>query len=686
MSIALKSGSSGSAEIVTLRAPDPDRDRLNSALEHTRAVMVEVAADGRTVYVSPSISLVLGCSPEDVIDQRGWVDVHPDDLHALMDRAKQLAHSGQPVKGTFRAQHKSGHYLWIEATSNLRMMPTGPCHTVTFARDVTEDVLARQHESNLLRESEERCRVISEATREIICEFDDEGRLTYVSPAVTEAIDFEPESLIGTTPFFLLHPDDVERMVEIFLKCIETGTPVRTEPYRVRTRGGGYSWLDGEGIAYRRADGEMRCVFVSRDISDRVEAEASKRALEERMQEAQRLEGLGVLAGGIAHDFNNLLTPILGDASLALMDLPQDSPARVRLQKIQTAARRAASLTHQMLAYAGRGKLDIEPLDLSELVKEMAQLLESSVGRQALLETHLQPALPAIEGDAAQLSQVVMNLIMNAAEAIGDAAGTISIRTDSFDIGLDTDQRRWLGDDLPVGSCVYFEVKDDGCGMDEQTRARIFDPFFTTKLNGRGLGLAAAMGIVKSHGGSIDIQSEPGRGTRFRVIFPASARPEVEPAAPLAATDSWRAEGKVLVVDDDEGVRDLARETLERAGLQVICADNTHQAVELFRCHSDEIRLIILDRTMPTRRGSEAFDIIRRITPDTPIILVSGYSMEPGSQRFVAKGLTGFLQKPFLPETLLAQARTLLDGNSHPDQKNWHDPLARSTRQGGGGG
>ena len=679
MSSARKAGSGGFAEIVglhadreivTLRTPDPDSERLGSALEHMRAVMAEVAADGRTVFVSPSISSVLGYSPEDVIDQQGWIDVHPDDLHALLDRAKQLAQSGQPVKGTFRAQHKSGHYLWIEATSNLRMMPTGPCHTVTFARDVTEDVRARQHERDLLRESEERCRVISEATREIICEFDDEGQLTYVSPAITGAIDFEPEDLIGTTPFFLLHPDDAERIAEIFLKCIETGTPVRTEPYRVRTRSGGYKWLDGEGIAHRRADGEMRCVFVSRDITDRVEAEASKRALEPRMQEAQRLEGLGVLAGGIAHDFNNLLTPILGDASLALMDLPQVSPARDRLQKIQTAARRAASLTHQMLAYAGSGTLHIEPLDLSDLVKEMAQLLESSVGRQALLETRLQPALPAIEGDTAQLSQVVMNLITNAAEAIGDAAGTISIRTDSLDIGRDTDQRRWLGDDLPLGLCVYFEVEDDGCGMDEQTRARIFDPFFTTKLTGRGLGLAAAMGIVKSHGGSIDIQSEPGRGTRFRVIFPASARLEVKPAAPFAATDSWRAEGKVMVVDDDEGVRDLARETLERAGLRVICAANTHQAVELFRRHSDELRLIILDRTMPTPLGSEAFDILRSISPDTPIILVSGYSMEPGAQRFVAKGMAGFLPKPFLPETLLAQARTLLNGISHPDEKN----------------
>ena len=666
MSSARNAGNGGFAEIVGLHA---DRERLNSALEHMRAVMAEVAADGRTVYVSPSISSVLGYSPEDLIDQQGWIDVHPDDRHALMSRAEQLAQSGQPVEGTFRAQHKSGHYLWIKATSNLRMMPTGPCHTVTFARDVTEEVRASQKDRDLLRESEERCRVISEATREIICEFDDEGRLTYVSPAITEVIDFEPENLIGTTPFFLLHPDDVERIAEIFLKCVETGTPVRTEPYRVRTRGGGYKWLDGEGITYRRADGEMRCVFVSRDITDRVEAEASKRALEERMQEAQRLEGLGVLAGGIAHDFNNLLTPILGDASLVLMDLSQDSPARDRLQKIQTAARRAASLTHQMLAYAGPGRHHVEPLDLSDLVKEMAQLLESSVGRRALLETRLQPALPAIEGDSAQLSQVVMNLITNAAEAIGDAAGTISIRTGSFGIGRNTDQRHWLGDDLPVGLCVYFEVEDDGCGMDPQTRARIFDPFFTTKLSGRGLGLAAAMGIVKSHGGSIDIQSEPNRGTRFRVIFPASARIEVEPAAPLAATDSWHAEGTVLVVDDDEGVRDLARETLERAGLRLICAANTHQAVELLRRHSDELRLIILDRTMPTRLGSEAFDILRSISPNTPILLISGYSMEPDAQRFIAKGMTGFLQKPFLPETLLAQARTLLNGISHPDEK-----------------
>jgi PAS domain S-box-containing protein len=628
------------------------------------AVMVEIASDGRTLYVSPSISTVFGYSPEDLIDRQGWIYIHPDDLPALAEVAQQLDRTGQPVKGRFRAQHKSGHHLWIETTSSLRTLPDGAYTTVTFARDVTDDVLTRQRDRDLLRESEERSRVIAEAMREIICEFDSEGRLTYASPALAASLGFAPEELIGTTPFFLVHPDDVERITEVFLQCVHSGATVQSDPCRVRTKDGGYRWLHGEGIAYRRADGEMCCVFVSRDITDRVEAEVARRALETRMQEAQRLEGLGVLAGGIAHDFNNLLTPILGDASLALMDLPEDSPTRVRLEKIQKAARRAAALTHQMLAYAGHGALEVEPLDLSALVDEMAELLASSAGRRARLDLELAPDLPRIEADSSQLSQVVMNLITNAAEAVGDAAGTIAVRTGGFEVGRRTEQGRWLGERLPSGPCVWFEVEDDGCGMDEATQSRIFDPFFTTKFTGRGLGLAAALGIVKSHGGAIDIGSRPGLGTRFRVMFPAAERTAATPPPRAADACDWQSEGTVLVVDDDEGVRELARETLERAGLRVLCAGSAPEAVALFRRHAGSLSLIILERTMPTRLGSEPFDLVRSISPDTPIMLVSGYAPEPGAQRLASENMAMFLQKPFVPETLLDKARALLEGSA----------------------
>ena len=405
-------------------------------------------------------------------------------------------------------------------------------------------------------------------------------------------------------------------------------------------------------------------VAVSRDVTGIVNAAEERRKLEERMQQAQKLESLGMMAGGVAHDFNNLLTPILGDASLALMDLPDDSEVRVRLQKIQRAAHRAATLTNQLLDYAGIGSIDTEPLDLSRLVLEMGQLLQSAVSKKAVLAYDLANDLPAIEGDAAQLSQVVMNLITNASEAIETrrpGESRIAIRSGTVEADRKSLSQLFLGEGLPEGTYVYFEVEDTGCGMDAETRARIFDPFFTTKFTGRGLGLAAVLGIVRKHGGAIEIESEVDRGTRVRVLCPAVGQQVQRMEPQQLDPSSWRASGTVLVADDDEGACELMAETLERAGLSVLRAEDGAQAVEIFREHAEAIRLVVLDRTMPGESGAEALEDIRRIRRDVPVLLVSGYSQESSAQRFAGKHVDGFLQKPFLPETLLEKIRDLLE-------------------------
>jgi nitrogen-specific signal transduction histidine kinase/CheY-like chemotaxis protein len=399
---------------------------------------------------------------------------------------------------------------------------------------------------------------------------------------------------------------------------------------------------------------------VSQDITEQVEAEQRRQELVEQKKEAQRLESLGVLAGGIAHDFNNLLTPILGDASLALLDLPRNSPARLRLQRIEKAAHRAAALTNQMLAYSGQRPLAIEPLDISQLVEELAQLLEATVSGKAELIYDLAEDLPAVEADAAQLSQVVMNLITNATEAVRDGAGRIVLRTGPVE--AEKVERNFLigSDALLSDRYIFIEVIDDGCGMDAQTQSKIFDPFFTTKFTGRGLGLAATLGIVRSFGGAIEVDSEVGRGTRFGVLLPSAER-QVPPVAPEdTSIEGWRSRGTVLVVDDDEGVRELVAETLQRAGLTVLLAGDGREAVELFRRQADEIQVVVLDRTMPNIDGEEAFDEIRRIRPDARIILVSGYSEERAAWHCIDQGLDAFLQKPFEPMALLEHVRRIL--------------------------
>ncbi len=664
----------GSTYTVALAWDVTDVKRAEEALRESEALyralaenasdlIAEVDDDGRFVFISPNCSALLGYRAEDLIGrtlrESGIIDnIHPEDREFLLKSfERDVASGGKGGQIEFRYRHADGTWRWFDSKASTYRKSDGALRAVVISREVSERVRAQRE----LRESEERYRVVAEASRDMITEMDMEGRLVYASPTCEQVLGYAPTELVGTMPLSLVHPEDVDPASQALVEAMENQTPSRLKPIRLRRRDGSWLWAEGTGIRYRRANGELRFLAVTRDITERRRAEQERRELEERMREAQKLESLGVLAGGVAHDFNNLLTPILGDASLALMDLPADSPMRARLQKIQRAAQRAATLTHQMLAYGGKGPLLVEPLDLSGLVQEMGQLLESAVSGKAVLTYELPADLPAIEADAAQVSQVVMNLITNASDALGDGEGRVTVRSGTVDADRVSLSQAILGDELPEGTYVYFEVVDNGCGMDAETRSRIFEPFFTTKFTGRGLGLAAVLGIVRRHRGAIEIESEPDRGTRFRVLFPSSPRPPARDRSEPAGAEEWTGSGTVLVVEDDDQVREIAEDTLKRAGLSVLCAAGGREGVELFRRHVDEIRAVLLDQTMPAMSGEGAFDAMRRIRPDAPIILVSGYSEEGAAERFAGKGLTGFLQKPFLPTTLIEKVRQVFE-------------------------
>jgi two-component system cell cycle sensor histidine kinase/response regulator CckA len=530
---------------------------------------------------------------------------------------------------------------------------------LVISRDVTERVRTQ----TLLRESEERYRVLAETTHDLVIELDSEGQIVYVSPTSVASLGYSPAELRGTLPFALIHPDDVERLAAAFLERAHSNEPRHGGTlFRIRHRDGSWRWFEGGGVNYRTARGDTRVVAVVRDVTEQRRADDERHRLEEWIRQAQKLESLGLMAGGIAHDFNNLLTPILGEASLALMDLPPDSPARGRLERIQKTAQRAATLTHQLLDYAGRGALSTEPLDLSRLVGELDELLATTVARKAELAHRLPPGLPPIEGDGTQISQVVMNLITNAAEAIGAAGGRIDVSTGSLRLSRSELDALLLAEGLAEGCYVYVEVTDTGVGMSAETRARIFDPFFTTKFTGRGLGLAAVLGIVRTHRGAIEIESEPGRGTRFRVLFPSSLRLErAEPAEPGAERPRPPDRGVLLVVDDDPGVLEVIAETLARVGFEVLRASSGAEALARFRERADAIRVVLLDLNMPGASGEVTCDEIRRLRPDAKIMLISGYSQDRSPVHAQRPWLAGFLQKPFLPSTLLAKVRALLD-------------------------
>ena len=398
--------------------------------------------------------------------------------------------------------------------------------------------------------------------------------------------------------------------------------------------------------------GEPRLLGVARDITKRKQAEEERDQLERQVRQAQKLESLGVLAGGIAHDFNNLLAGIMGNAGLALIKLPPDSMCRGYMENIETTAKRAAELTNQMLAYSGKGGFIVQPLIMSRLVEEMGHLLEVVVSKKASLEYGFAADLPQVECDASQIRQVLMNLITNASDAIGDESGVISVRTGLVEADSAYLANTFMDWDLPGGPYVFVEVSDTGCGMPEDTQKKIFDPFFTTKFTGRGLGLAATLGIIRGHKGAINVESKVGEGTTIRVLLPAvSNSPEVNVVGPVTS-DNWYGSGLVLVVDDEDFVREMAKEVLETIGFDVVVAEDGFEAVGMFKELRDEIRAVVLDMTMPRMNGEETFSELRRIRSDVPVLLSSGYSEHEAQTRFAGKGLSGFIQKPYTPQRL----------------------------------
>jgi PAS domain S-box-containing protein len=415
-------------------------------------------------------------------------------------------------------------------------------------------------------------------------------------------------------------------------------------------------------LAIPPADSDFKNLLVCiSDISERKRAERERVALEARMQQAQRLESMGVLAGGIAHDFNNALGVILGNARLALDDLAPDSPLREKIERIRVAAEHASGLTGQMLTYAGEGPVDLAPLDLSELVAELLDLLRSTVGEKCRLEVELARDLPAVAGDPGQMRQVVLNLVTNAIEALAGEPGTVAIRTGVFE-----PSPVYLTDvigapDPAPGRRIFLEVSDTGVGLDEDTKARIFDPFFTTKFSGRGLGLAALLGIVRRHAGNIKIASKVGVGTTFRVLLPpeserATRRAAQAPRPPVLGDAS----GRILVVDDDPDMLSLMQHFLERAGFEVVPALGGHKALEAFRARPDEIDAVVLDLTMPELDGEEVFYEMQRIRAGLGVVFVSGYGEEEAVRRLAERGSVGFLHKPFEPEQLVEKVKVAL--------------------------
>ena len=383
------------------------------------------------------------------------------------------------------------------------------------------------------------------------------------------------------------------------------------------------------------------------DITDRKLQEEEQKLFEQQLRQMQKLESLGVLAGGIAHDFNNLLMTILGNTDLALNYLPHHSPAHKHLQEIDQATQRAAELTKQMLAYSGKGRIFIEPLNMNDLIHHTTDILASSVSKKISIKFNLDSNISLVDADSSQLRQVLLNLVINAAESIGESTGSITIKTG--EMLLSTKQLPPALVFVPPvdGAYVYIQVTDTGCGMDDELLTKIFDPFFTTKFTGRGLGLAAVLGIVRSHSGTISITSDKRKGSEFTAFFPASSKIEESKIDSKQTSSSSHKHSKVLVVDDDSGVRSVATEMLRLLGYDVIQAEDGVAAIDLFKRDKHIATTVILDYSMPQLNGEETFRELRKLSPSLKVFLSSGFSEREATEQFQSLELAGFLHKPY---------------------------------------
>lgn len=580
-------------------------------------------------------------------------------LDVAPDLAEAVRKEGFHAVGAVPIHHEGRTFGLFCIGSHSRFgVPKSSQETLEIIAAHTGDIVARLRIAEALRQSEDKYRCIFDMVTVGLVVYDLDGKIVSANPAACQMYGYSLEELTSLTGKDIVHPS--------YWYLFESGLAGSDGVNKFATKDAVDVRKDGTTFEVEISgssfylDGKPHLLAVVKDITERKRAEQEKRKFETRLQQAQKLESLGVLAGGIAHDFNNLLTAILGNADLALAEISPVSPARDSLETIEKTSRRAAELCKQMLAYSGKGRFVIRHLNLSEVVEEMTHLLDVSVSKKASLRYNFAENLPSIKADPTQIRQVIMNLITNASEAIGKKSGVISITTGVVDCDKGYLKGSYLDEELPEGLYVSLEVSDTGCGMDAETLNKIFDPFYTTKFTGRGLGLAAVLGIVRGHSGAIKVYSEPDRGTTFKVLIPAVAQAAEATAEPSDEVASWRGGGVVLLAEDDESVRVTGRNMLKKAGFEVLAAADGAEAIEIFRQRSQEIVCVLLDLTMPRKGGDEVFSELRRIKKDVRVILMSGYNEQDVTNRFAGKGLAGFIQKPYRYVDLVTELRKAL--------------------------
>jgi PAS domain S-box-containing protein len=637
----------------TLAALRESEARFQSLARAVPVGLFRIDNKGRHVYLNERWSELTGIPIEAALADPGKRPLHPEDDGKILELARRALAEGTTLRLEQRIVRPDGEVRWVLNQALPEFDSKG-----AFAGWVgtLTDLSDKRASEQALAESEARLRLALEGAQMCTWEWDTPRGLVRWSANAARVFALSADEEMPTTTRAaskLVHPDDYAAARDLAVERAQRGESFELE-FRLAPRVGQEArWVLMRGHAIAERPGIALGVVA--DVTERRRLAEERAELEARLRESQRLESLGLLAGGVAHDFNNLLVGILGNAELALRQPLADGALRECLEEVQRAGERAAGLVRQILAFAGRERIECERVDLRAVIDDTLELLRHSLPARAKIDWSAPAAAADVDGDATQLRQVLMNLVTNACEALPPEGGLVSVRVTHAESP---------GDERPY---LALEVSDSGCGVDAAALAQIFDPFFTTKGAGRGLGLAVAHGIVRAHGGSLHVDSEVGRGTRMRVLLPAAAEAQVTPVARVAAANAAPARGEdtILIVDDERAVREVARRGLERAGYAVLLAADRGEALSQLRAHSAKISAIVLDLTLGSESGELVLAELRELAGKTPVLATSGYAADQALRRLEALGIAGFVQKPFTAASLASSvAAALLDSLS----------------------
>lgn len=615
-------------------------ERFRSAFEWAAIGKALVLPDGRFLAVNRSFCEITGYSEEELLTRDFQAITHPDDLAVSCARSEELLRG---ERGSFQLEkryiRKDGRAVWVRLTESMIREADGrPKYFVSQVEDIT----ARRAAEAALAASEARYRALVEASDDPIAAFDRDGRFLYANAATGRMWGRPPEALVGRSFADLLPPERAERRM-VDLRAVFSAAHV-VEVEREVPTAAGVRLYSVKGVPVADAAGVVtKVIMLGRDITEQRRIETERLAMVERAQKAQRLDSLSAMAGGVAHDLNNLLAVILGHADCARLDAPPNSDLSDSLDQIGDAARRAGELARQLLTVTGKAIRRPTQVGLPALVRDAAACLRPTLPRSCTIQLEL--AAAAVEGDPAQLRQVLTNLLLNAAQAIERVGGTITVRTGVRALGPGADGV--VDPDLSEGTYAFVAVRDDGCGMTPEVQARVFEPFFSTKGSGRGLGLAVVHGVARGHHGSVRVVSEPGGGTEIEVLLPSSLPAQAVASPPAPEVETIRGQGLVLVIDDERAIRDSLRRSLMRLGFEVLAFESGQEALRFFRNDAPSVVLVVLDLLMPGMDGVEVLRELRKVRPDVQVVISSGFSGPLTLRDIHGAERVRFLPKPY---------------------------------------